>query len=87
MDHTGIVDEPGQAGRSFQMLEHKKGKAHISAETWLNQAPHLDGSWWPAWENWLATLSGDKISPPDFGNKKKGLTIICDAPGTYVLQK
>lgn len=31
--------------------------------------------------------SEDKVSPPSLGNPQKNLKVLCDAPGTYVLQK
>lgn len=85
--NTGIVDEPGQPGRSYQMLTHEKGDKHLSSETWQERAPHFEGSWWPAWETWLVDHSGNKVKPPELGNEKKDILILCDAPGTYVLQK
>ena len=85
--NTGIVDEPGSLGRTYQMLTHNKGDTHLAPETWQETAPQFDGSWWPAWEKWLSNHSGDKVKPPPFGNTQKGLVVLCDAPGTYVLQK
>ena len=85
--NTGIVDEPGQPGRSYQLLTHKKEDNHFAPEIWQEHAPHFEGSWWPTWETWLAKHSGDKVEPPAFGETQKGLTVLCNAPGTYVLQK
>ena len=85
--NTGIVDEPGQPNRSYQMLTHKEHDKHIDPETWQEKAPHYEGSWWPTWEHWLADQSGPKIKPPSFGNPKKDIKPLCNAPGTYVLKK
>lgn len=85
--NTGIVNEPGQPGRTFQMLAHKQSDKHLSTEAWQQQAAHYEGSWWPAWEHWIATQSGNKVNPPEFANPKKGLPILCDAPGLYIFQK
>ncbi len=84
--NTGIVNEPDQPGRSYQILTHQKGEKHLSAEVWQEKAPHFDGSWWPEWEQWITKQSGNQVKPPKIGNSAKGLDVLCDAPGTYVLQ-
>ena len=50
-------------------------------ETWVSSMPVHEGSWWPAWEHWLAVRSGDMVPPPALGKA------LCDAPGSYVLEK
>lgn len=84
--NTGIVNVPGEPGRNFQMLTHKRNEKHLTPERWKIKAPSFSGSWWPTWQSWLADYSGKKISPPALGNAAKNLTPICDAPGIYVLQ-
>ena len=85
--NAGIVNEPGHPNRNFQMLTHQKKDKHVNPEVWQDRAPHLDGSWWPKWQDWLAKHSGNKISPPEIGNATNGFKILGDAPGTYVFQK
>jgi polyhydroxyalkanoate synthase len=85
--NSGVVNEPGHPGRRYQFMQHKKGEHYLSQEHWQQTAPDNEGSWWPRWQNWLASHSGDKGSPPAMGNPKQGYKILCDAPGTYVLQK
>ena len=85
--NTGIVNEPGGSGRSYQMLTHKIDDKHLAPEVWLERAPHFTDSWWPAWEKWLTDYSGAKEKPPTLGSPEKNLRPICDAPGTYVLKK
>lgn len=79
--NAGIVSEPGHLHRNFQMLTSKRGEKHINTESWLEKAPHYEGSWWPKWEEWLSSYSEGKINPPKLG---RGL---CNAPGTYVFEK
>lgn len=79
--NSGVVNEPGHPRRNFQISTHQKGVKHPSATEWQKIAPKIEGSWWPAWEKWLVSYSGEKISPPSFK------TIISDAPGTYVFQR
>lgn len=85
--NAGIVSEPGHPGRSYQMELHKKGQKHISSQTWFETAKKYEGSWWPAWEKWLVSHSKEKVDAPSMGSPKKGIMVLCDAPGTYVLQK
>ncbi|MCW8443915.1 alpha/beta fold hydrolase [Fluoribacter gormanii] len=85
--NTGIINEPGDPGRSYQMLTHKLDDKHLAPEVWLERASHFKDSWWPAWEKWLKEHSGPKKKPPALGNPEKDLRPICDAPGTYVLKK
>jgi polyhydroxyalkanoate synthase len=85
--NSGVVNEPGHPGRRYQLMQHKKGEKYISPKRWQNEASDNEGSWWPAWQKWLASHSGEKISPPPMGNPEQGYKILCDAPGTYVFQK
>lgn len=85
--NTGVVNEPGHPNQNFQILAHLNGQKHIDPETWQATAPQYQGSWWPTWQEWLAKQSGEKTKPPSLGNVEEGLTVLCDAPGTYVYQK
>jgi polyhydroxyalkanoate synthase len=84
--NAGIVNEPGHKNRNYQINTRKKGAKHISSDQWLEKSAKHDGSWWPEWKNWLETMSDGKVAPPSMGNTKS-CPIVCDAPGTYVLQK
>jgi polyhydroxyalkanoate synthase len=81
----GIVNPPGVPARSFQALERKRGQGFSSPQAWRQTAPHHVGSWWPHWCNWLQQHAGALVPPPSMG--RAGHTPLCDAPGTYVLQK
>lgn len=85
--NAGIVSEPGHPGRSYQVATHHRGERHINSETWQEKTPHLLGSWWPEWEKWLVSHSGQKIPPPTMGASMKGYLPIRDAPGEYVFGK
>lgn len=85
--NAGIVSEPGHRGRYYQMDTRKAGDKHIGSNAWLEKASHYKGSWWPAWDKWLVNLSDGQMARPHMGNSKKDFGVICDAPGTYVLQK
>ncbi|MBR0680361.1 alpha/beta fold hydrolase [Roseomonas eburnea] len=86
--NAGIVSEPGHAGRHFQVMTRRHGERYIDPDTWATIAPHRDGSWWPAWAEWLAQAgSAEQIAPPAMGAPERGLPPLEDAPGTYVLMK
>ena len=85
--NSGVVNEPGHPGRSYQLMEHKKDDKYIAPELWQQQALNHEGSWWPAWVKWLASQSSEQVPPYSMGNSQQGYKVLCDAPGTYVLQK
>ena len=85
--NVGIVNPPGVAGRSFQALTRAHDGRYLDPEAWLQAAPQHEGSWWPHWVRWLQAHSGPGCAPPAMGAPDVGLVPLCDAPGTYVLQK
>jgi polyhydroxyalkanoate synthase len=85
--NVGIVNPPGVAGRSYQMLTREHDGKYVDPELWLKGAPLHEGSWWPAWSDWLKDRSGMGGAPPPIGAPSHGLRTICAAPGAYVLQK
>jgi polyhydroxyalkanoate synthase len=85
--NAGIVSEPGHRHRSFQVMTKKSNDRYVDPESYLAEAPHKDGSWWPEWTAWLAERSGPLVAPPPMGAAAMGYGPHGDAPGTYVLQK
>jgi len=57
----------------------------ITTEDWLAGAEKHDGSWWSDWTKWLAARSGKRIQAPAVGSA--AYPAVCDAPGSYVLEK
>ncbi len=84
--NAGIVSEPGHPRRSYQLMALKELATFKDPETWRQQAPSHDGSWWPAWSKWLSRRSTAMVKPPAMGAPKRGLKVLADAPGTFVLQ-
>lgn len=81
--NAGIVSEPGHPHRHYQIQTREACGDYISPDAWLASAPQHEGSWWPAWQEWVALHSSGMVSPPRTGkpgNKK----ILPDAPGSYV---
>ena len=81
--NAGIVSEPGHPRRHFQMRTHNEGETYVDPETWQHTTPTRQGSWWPAWQTWLAERSSGKNAPPTTGNMAH--PPLTEAPGTYVL--
>lgn len=79
--NAGIISPPGHPHRSYQIAEHTFKDVFIDATSWQNTAPAHQGSWWTAWEAWLAEHAGPQTSaPPNMGQA------LCEAPGSYVFQ-
>ena len=81
--NAGIVSEPGHAHRSYQISAVPKGHDWLEPDEWITQAARHDGSWWEAFQAWLAERSGD-MRPTSSLNTKAGLG---QAPGLYVHQR
>jgi polyhydroxyalkanoate synthase len=79
--NAGVISPPGHPNRQFQIARRLPADPYVSPEDWLRAAPSQEGSWWPAWESWLASQSTDRQTPPAMP------PALCDAPGTYVFQR
>ncbi len=83
--NAGIVSEPGHKHRHYRIHDTKLGEMHVSPEEWMEANPPQDGSWWPAWEEWLTGHSSGRIGLPPLG--APGYEVLGPAPGTYVMQR
>jgi polyhydroxyalkanoate synthase len=78
--NAGILSEPGHAGRRCQIGHRPAHGPWVQREQWLRQTPHQEGSWWPAWHDWLVARS----SPLQPARPIPARVALCDAPGEYV---
>jgi polyhydroxyalkanoate synthase len=86
--NAGIVSEPGHRGRRYHMATRHRGDRYVDPDSWLSMALPADGSWWPAWTEWLEKRSSEaRVAPPRMGAPERGLAPLCPAPGVYVLQR
>jgi polyhydroxyalkanoate synthase len=86
--NAGIVSPPGKQGRRYQLMTRQPHDRYIDPDSWAQIAPRFDGSWWPAWADWLAVRSSpDKIAPPSIAAPELGYPALEPAPGSYVLQR
>jgi len=84
--NAGIVSEPGHRHRHFRIATTADEAPYRDPEDWVEEAELREGSWWPAWSDWLKERSGDPVDPPRMGHEGLGYPAMEDAPGTYVLQ-
>jgi polyhydroxyalkanoate synthase len=82
--NAGVVSPPGHGRRHYQLLKSAAGERRLDPDEWLAAAPDNQGSWWPAWHEWLAARSGAPVEPPPLGLRGQS---VADAPGTYVLER
>jgi polyhydroxyalkanoate synthase len=76
--NAGIVSPPGTPRRSYRLATHSHDAPYVDPDSWECAAHEHDGSWWPAWEAWLAGQAGPPVAPPP-------VTEGAPAPGRYVL--
>jgi len=83
--NAGIVSGPVHPKRRHRLLTWKNATTTLSADEWLKSAPLHEGSWWPAWERWLAEHSSARQEaarvPAARGSDGAALE---EAPGSYV---
>ncbi|MFO1288294.1 MAG: alpha/beta fold hydrolase [Rubrivivax sp.] len=85
--NAGIVSGPVHPKRHYRIKSRRLKDPHLAPEDWLEAATKHEGSWWPAWQAWLARHSTGQVKPPAIGAPAKGYAPIEDAPGTYVRQR
>lgn len=83
--NAGIVSEPGHPRRRFRITTRSATDRYLDPDTWQAQAPQREGSWWLAWEPWLAARSKARVAPPPLGAVERGYPVLEEAPGSYVL--
>ncbi|HEX7439308.1 MAG TPA: class I poly(R)-hydroxyalkanoic acid synthase [Caldimonas sp.] len=75
---AGVINPPAKRKRNFWTADLVR-----DAQSWLDSATSVDGSWWPAWSEWLAPHSGALVTAPrQAGNAE--YPVIEPAPGRYV---
>jgi polyhydroxyalkanoate synthase len=85
--NVGIVNPPGLSKSSYRLRHQRAGDRSLTPDEWLAGTPPVAGSWWTAWESWLARHSTRRVKPPTMGAPQAGLPALDAAPGTYVHQR
>ena len=82
--NAGIVSGAQNPKRRYRLRRWTDPAATPIPEEFLQAAPQ-PGSWWPAWQEWLAARSSGQLSAPAVaGNAAAGYPDGEDAPGRYV---
>ena len=56
--NAGVVSPPGLSGAPFlRSRAASPARIIVGPDEWLAQAERREGSWWPAWADWLDTHS------------------------------
>jgi polyhydroxyalkanoate synthase len=82
--NAGIVSGPVHPRRRHRILTWKNATATLAPDEWLKGAPLHEGSWWPAWEEWLAEHSGTQEPARVPAARASDGEALEDAPGSYV---
>ena len=84
--NAGIVSGPVHPKRRHRMLTWKNATTALAPDEWLKSATLVEGSWWPAWQRWLARHSASKQEAARAVRVKgaKSAATLEDAPGSYV---
>jgi polyhydroxyalkanoate synthase len=85
--NAGIVSEPGHKNRHFRIADTAFDAPFCAPDEWLESTKPTEGSWWTEFAKWLANHSSKQIAPPPLGARSGQYASLCDAPGTYVMQK
>jgi len=81
--NAGIVSEPGHPKRSYRIARRPAHGSWVEHDRWLQRAKTHEGSWWPAWQRWLA----ERSSPKQRAGEIPARVAVDDAPGRYVMQR
>ncbi len=78
---AGIVNHPNKQKYGFWLNDNLDD----SADEWLSNATHNEGSWWTHWNQWLQGFeAGERVEP--FNQGSELYPVIGKAPGNYVKQ-
>lgn len=78
---AGVINPPAKRKRNYWTAD-----VAPDAQAWLDGAQSVDGSWWPAWTDWLGAHAGAMVAAPrQVGNAE--FTAIEPAPGRYVKER
>ena len=85
--NAGIVSGPVNPKRHYRIRTRRLADPHLAPDDWLQAAERHEGSWWPAWQRWLAEHSSARAKPPALGAPVAGFKVLGNAPGQYVRQR
>ena len=77
---AGVINPPAKKKYGYRT----GSETPASPEAWLAAAREHGGSWWPHWDRWLERFGGGEVPAREPG--AGGLSVIEDAPGSYVMR-
>ena len=77
---AGVINPPAKRKYGYRTA----ADTPASPDAWLAGAREYRGSWWPHWDRWLKRFGGSEVPARVPGDG--GLSVIEDAPGSYVMQ-
>ena len=80
--NAGIISEPGHPRRHHRIGTRPAHGEWRTADEWLADAQREEGSWWPAWQSWLAAHSSAPVKAKPIPASRA----LADAPGEYVMK-
>ena len=84
--NVGVVNPPSKdSKRRFKLRTRPKGGDYLDPEAFEETAKDYPGSWWTAWDGWLAERTSGMVAPPKMGNAR--YRPLGDAPGKYVFMR
>jgi polyhydroxyalkanoate synthase len=85
--NAGIVSPPGHPHRHYRIAHRPALARYVDPDVWQRETPVQQGSWWPAWAQWLEARASARVAPPAMGATDKGYPVLQDAPGSHVLER
>ncbi len=86
--NAGIVCGPVHPRRHYRARMRRLADPHLAPEEFIEETTEQPGSWWPAWQQWLAGHSSQaRVPPPEMGAPARGCRPLAPAPGGYVRQR
>ncbi len=85
--NAGIVSGAVNPKRRYRLGTRRLADPHLTPDEWVEAASLHQGSWWPAWQQWLAAHSSARTKPPAIGAPAAGYKVLDDAPGQYVRKR
>ena len=76
---AGVVNHPSKNKRGYWTQE----KLAKTPDIWFEQTTAHEGSWWPHWNDWVRSFTGESIPARNVLGTEK-YPPLEDAPGTYV---
>ncbi|MEI4264098.1 PHA/PHB synthase family protein [Roseovarius sp. D0-M9] len=84
--NSGILSEPGHAGRHYRIGHRPAGAHYRDPQTWLATHDPVPGSWWHEWASWLKDYSTGTVPARRPGSTDCGYPVLDAAPGHYIHQ-